>query len=95
MTTPNAHPSNGTEALRSLQWDDDALLMLDQRLLPEETVYLRLTTPQEVWEGIRELKVRGAPAIGISAAYGVVLGILNFVGDTKQLAAEAVKQAEY
>lgn len=95
MTTPAPQQSNRQEALRSLKWDDNALLMLDQRLLPEETVYLRLTTPQEVWEGIRELKVRGAPAIGISAAYGVVLGIMNFVGDTKQLAAEAVKQAEY
>lgn len=95
MTTSKAQQSNKPEALRSLIWDDNALLMLDQRLLPEETVYLRLTTPQEVWEGIRELKVRGAPAIGISAAYGVVLGIIDFDGDTKQLAAEAVKQAEY
>jgi len=95
VTTPNAQQSNKPEALRSLIWDDNALLMLDQRLLPEETVYLRLTTPQEVWEGIRELKVRGAPAIGISAAYGVVLGIIDFDGDTKRLATEAVKQAEY
>ncbi|WP_027085468.1 S-methyl-5-thioribose-1-phosphate isomerase [Cohnella panacarvi] len=95
MTTPKAQQSNTPEALRSLIWDDNALLMLDQRLLPEETVYLRLTTPQEVWEGIRELKVRGAPAIGISAAYGVVLGIIDFAGDTKQLTAEAVKHAEY
>jgi len=95
VTTPIAQSSDKQEALRSLKWEDNALLMLDQRLLPEETVYLRLTTPQQVWEGIRELKVRGAPAIGISAAYGVVLGILNFDGDTKQLAAEAVRQAEY
>ncbi len=95
MTTPTEQQSNRPEALRSLKWDEEALLMLDQRLLPEETVYLRLTTPQQVWEGIRELKVRGAPAIGISAAYGVVLGILNFAGDTTKLAAEAVKHAEY
>ncbi len=95
MTTPTEQQSNRPEALRSLKWDEEALLMLDQRLLPEETVYLRLTTPQQVWEGIRELKVRGAPAIGISAAYGVVLGIQNFAGDTKELAAEAVKHAEY
>lgn len=95
MTTPTVQQSNKSEALRSLKWDDNALLMLDQRMLPEETVYLRLTTPGEVWEGIRELKVRGAPAIGISAAYGVVLGILNFTGDSQELATEAVKQAEY
>ncbi|MFD0672996.1 S-methyl-5-thioribose-1-phosphate isomerase [Cohnella sp. GCM10027633] len=83
------------EALRSLKWEDNALLMLDQRLLPEETVYLRLTTPQEVWEGIRELKVRGAPAIGISAAYGVVLGAIGFEGDVREFAAHTTKHAEY
>ncbi|GAB2723303.1 S-methyl-5-thioribose-1-phosphate isomerase [Paenibacillus thermoaerophilus] len=60
--------------LQSVRWDGDKLMMLDQRLLPEEVVYLELRTPEDVWEGIRELKVRGAPAIGISAAYGVALG---------------------
>lgn len=90
MVTPSTN-----EPLRSLMWEDGALLMLDQRLLPEQTVYLRLTTPEEVWEGIRELKVRGAPAIGISAAYGVVLGVTGVQGDAKAVAAEAVKHAEY
>ncbi|MFC5529371.1 S-methyl-5-thioribose-1-phosphate isomerase [Cohnella yongneupensis] len=93
--TANTESLNKPEALRSLKWEENALLMLDQRLLPEETVFLRLTTPEQVWEGIRELKVRGAPAIGISAAYGVVLGVLQFAGNTRELAAEAIKQAEY
>jgi len=61
-------------ALQSLIWTNDQLDLLDQRLLPEEIVYLPLTTTQEVWEAIRHLKVRGAPAIGIAAAYGVVFG---------------------
>ncbi|MFD0716436.1 S-methyl-5-thioribose-1-phosphate isomerase [Paenibacillus sp. GCM10027626] len=61
-------------ALQSVIWAEEKLDLLDQRLLPEETVYLPLTTVQDVWEAIRHLKVRGAPAIGIAAAYGVVLG---------------------
>jgi methylthioribose-1-phosphate isomerase len=60
--------------LQSLIWKDGKLDLLDQRLLPEEIVYLPLTTVQDVWEAIFHLKVRGAPAIGIAAAYGVVLG---------------------
>jgi methylthioribose-1-phosphate isomerase len=62
--------------LRSLIWNEEAqrLDLLDQRLLPEEVVYLPLTTSQGVWEAIKHLKVRGAPAIGIAAAYGLYMG---------------------
>jgi methylthioribose-1-phosphate isomerase len=87
--------TNKSEVLQSLRWSEDSLSLLDQRLLPEEIVYLRLTTPAEVWEAIRELKVRGAPAIGIAAAYGVVLGILGFQGSVEQLAEKVVSHAEY
>ncbi len=47
--------------------------MLDQRLLPEQETYLRLETAQAVADAIRDMVVRGAPAIGIAAAYGVVM----------------------
>ncbi len=93
MTKESQQPT--PEVLQSLIWDNDALSLLDQRLLPEETVYLRLTTTQDVWEAIRELKVRGAPAIGIAAAYGVVLGVQDFIGSTADWAAEAERQAEH
>ncbi|MDB4867670.1 MAG: mtnA [Cohnella sp.] len=83
------------EMLVSVRWTDSALDLLDQRLLPEEIVYLRLRTPQEVWEAIRELKVRGAPAIGIAAAYGVVLGIQGWQGSSRELAMEVRRHAEY
>jgi len=83
------------EVLQSLIWENDALSLLDQRLLPEETVYLHLTTPQDVWEAIRELKVRGAPAIGIAAAYGVVLGVQGFAGSPSDWAAETTRHAEH
>lgn len=51
------------------------LIIIDQTLLPGETKYLRLTSQGEIWTAIYELQVRGAPAIGIAAAYGAYLGI--------------------
>ncbi|MED4755325.1 S-methyl-5-thioribose-1-phosphate isomerase [Brevibacillus choshinensis] len=63
--------------LAPVKWENDALVLLDQTRLPVETVYLTLTTPEEVWGAIRHLQVRGAPAIGMSAAYGLYLGVRN------------------
>lgn len=93
MNTERQAPES--EVLQSLKWSGHFLSLLDQRLLPEEIVYLPLTTPAEVWEAIRELKVRGAPAIGIAAAYGVVLGVLGFQGTAEQLAEKVYSHAEY
>lgn len=59
--------------LTALRWRDDRLELLDQRLLPAETRWLTLDTADEVAGAIRDMVVRGAPAIGISAAYGVAL----------------------
>ena len=63
-----------------LRWDDGALLVLDQRLLPTEEKWLLLKTYDDVAKGIKDMVVRGAPAIGVSAAYGVALGAKTFVG---------------
>ncbi|WP_226000951.1 S-methyl-5-thioribose-1-phosphate isomerase [Paenibacillus sp. BJ-4] len=68
------------QALSSLVWKGDRLSMLDQRLLPETIVMLDLFTAEEVWDGIHAMKVRGAPAIGMAAAYGVVLGASAYGG---------------
>ena len=54
--------------------------MLDQRLLPTEEKWLQLRTVDEVAAGIKDMVVRGAPAIGVSAAYGMALGARQFVG---------------
>lgn len=54
--------------------------MLDQRLLPNEEVWLMLKTYNDVADGIRDMVVRGAPAIGVSCAYGIALGVKKFVG---------------
>ena len=59
--------------IKTLEWSNDCLRILDQTLLPLEERYLDLTTLDQVIEAIRALRVRGAPAIGVSAAYGMVL----------------------
>jgi methylthioribose-1-phosphate isomerase len=56
-----------------VKWDNGELIILDQRLLPEKEFYRRLTTVDEVAESIRNLSVRGAPLIGVVAAYGLCL----------------------
>ncbi len=57
----------------ALRWQGGALELLDQRLLPARQVWLRCASAAEVADAIRDMVVRGAPAIGIAAAYGVVL----------------------
>src|ERR1700712_1411580 len=63
-----------------VKWSDEGVLMMDQRLLPTEEKWLTLRSFNEVADGIRDMVVRGAPAIGVSAAYGIALGAKNFVG---------------
>lgn len=63
-----------------VKWSDEGVEMLDQRLLPNEEKWLTLKTYGEVAAGIKDMVVRGAPAIGVSAAYGIALGVKQFVG---------------
>ena len=63
-----------------VKWSDEGVEMLDQRLLPTEEKWLVLRSYEDVARGIKDMVVRGAPAIGVSAAYGVALGAKNFVG---------------
>lgn len=58
---------------KPIEWKNNALVLLDQRRLPAETVYITLHTASEVAESIRNMTVRGAPAIGVAAAYGLAL----------------------
>jgi len=60
-------------AVEPIRWHGDRLELLDQRLLPEKTVYVTCRTAAEVAQAIRDMVVRGAPAIGCAAAFGVVL----------------------
>ena len=62
------------DIIRPILWDERGLRLLDQRLLPWREKYLRFTTWQGVRKAIRQMVVRGAPAIGITGAIGLVLG---------------------
>lgn len=59
----------------SIEWKDGELFLLDQTLLPHEQVMEKQETVEQVWQSIKTLKVRGAPAIGIAAAYGLCVAI--------------------
>lgn len=67
---------------RSVIWNEAGLTILDQQRLPHETVYLPLATLEDVWTAIRALKVRGAPAIGITAAYGLALAAQQYAAES-------------
>jgi methylthioribose-1-phosphate isomerase len=61
----------------TIQWDNGVVRMLDQRLLPGKTTYVDYSTHPEVAEAIRDMVIRGAPAIGVAAAYGLALAAKN------------------
>lgn len=67
--------SGDYDSIRAVQWTGDRLCLLDQRYLPFEERYLHLADAGSVARAIRDMVVRGAPAIGITAAYGVVLAV--------------------
>lgn len=64
-------------AFTTVAWQEDRVVLLDQRRLPTEEVEIECRTWEEVAEAIRTLAVRGAPAIGVTAAFGVVLAALR------------------
>ena len=63
------------DLFRPLYWESGKLKLLDQRLLPGEEVWLELETPEQVAAAIRDMAVRGAPAIGAAAAFGMALAV--------------------
>ncbi len=61
--------------MRAIEWKQNKLVLLDQTKLPGKVVKLECRTPEQVADAIRSMKVRGAPAIGVAAAFGVYLGV--------------------
>lgn len=61
--------------IRSIEWRDDRLYLIDQTRLPTELVVEEQHTVEQVWDSIKQLKVRGAPAIGVAGAYGLVIAM--------------------
>src|SRR5918992_3295996 len=74
--------------IKTVEWTDEGVRMIDQRLLPTEEKYLLLRSCEEVAEAIKQMVVRGAPAIGLSAAMGIALS-------SKQSVGTAVADLEY
>src|SRR5207245_3022012 len=66
--------------IKTVEWTSEGVRMLDQRLLPTEEKYLMLRSYEEVADAIKKMVVRGAPAIGVSAAMGLALGASQSVG---------------
>jgi methylthioribose-1-phosphate isomerase len=67
--------------IETLSWTGSALRLLDQTKLPRETVHVEITDERQMHDAIRRLVVRGAPAIGIAAAFGAYLGVRPFNGE--------------
>jgi len=82
-------------SLRPVEWIgglDGVLRLIDQTRLPANLVFLECRDPEMVFEAIRSLRVRGAPAIGIAAAMGAVLGIRDVSADTSTTLIERLKE---
>src|SRR5436189_519552 len=81
--------------LPTIAREADAVVMIDQRKLPREEIYVRCKTAPEVARAIKTMVIRGAPAIGVAAAMGIALGMRNSkVTGTQKLAAEFHKACE-
>ena len=81
--------------LPTIEWRDDAVVMVDQRKLPAEEIYLSCRTAAEVARAIRSMVIRGAPAIGVAAAMGLALGVKQSQSTgTQKLAADFYKLCE-
>jgi methylthioribose-1-phosphate isomerase len=83
--------------LKPIQWDNGTAKIIDQRQLPEQLIYESIDTVQGMFDAIRQLKVRGAPLIGISAAYGICVAIRDFKdsASVSDLLGEIARHATY
>src|SRR5262245_25283349 len=78
--------------IETVVWEDGKLRLIDQTRLPGELVHLDCERVEEVADAIRRLAVRGAPAIGVAAAYGLVLGLAPHRGDSSAVFATRVAE---
>ena len=81
---------------KTLTWEDGVLTLLDQTLLPVEVKVEKQESIEQVWDSIKKLKVRGAPAIGIAGAYGVLYGVKDKADlPVQEFLVELKKSADY
>jgi methylthioribose-1-phosphate isomerase len=71
-------------SFRTIEWRDNAVIMIDQTRLPEEEVYNTYEDFKSVAEAIKGMVIRGAPAIGVAAAMGIALGAREIIADTHE-----------
>jgi methylthioribose-1-phosphate isomerase len=88
--------SSYSSLAKTLTWENGVLTLLDQTLLPVEVVSETQESIEQVWDSIKKLKVRGAPAIGIAGAYGVLYGVRNKTDlSVQEFLGELKKSADY
>ncbi len=80
-------------SLKTVEWKDNKLIMIDQTKLPTELIYVIFSDYKEVANAIRTLVVRGAPAIGVSGAFGLALAALQSKASTKEKLIEDLEKA--
>ena len=80
--------------LKTVEWKNNSVVMIDQTKLPNELVFVTLTDYNQVADAIKTLVIRGAPAIGISGAFGLALAALNSKANSKDELINELKHAE-
>ncbi len=80
-------------SLRTVEWKDNSVVMIDQTKLPNELVYVKFTDYNQVADAIRDLVVRGAPAIGVSGAFGLALAALQSKAQTRDALLHDLEEA--
>ncbi|NIP30113.1 MAG: S-methyl-5-thioribose-1-phosphate isomerase [Candidatus Dadabacteria bacterium] len=70
---------------KTIEWEKNKVIMIDQRVLPNKEVYIKCKNHKEVAKCIKEMVIRGAPAIGVAAAMGVALGSINIKTHSKKV----------
>jgi len=73
------------ETIRPVYFDGESIMILDQTRLPDEVIYERIDTPEQMAAAIKKLKVRGAPLIGVSAAFSLAQSVLTYSGKPEAL----------
>jgi len=75
--------TSGIDSLKTVRWENKRVIMIDQTKLPNELVFVEFDDYNQVADAIRTLVVRGAPAIGVSGAFGLALAVLQSNATTK------------
>ena len=88
---------NYESKIKTIEWQNGQVRLIDQTKLPYKFEYVNITSSNQMGDAIRDMIVRGAPAIGIAGAFGLVLGAMEIVDsqDKKSFLAKLEKIGEY